>query len=41
VDLVCQLLESKPAIDLRFRSDWFLREAAKNGRTGKEEEQWR
>ncbi|KAF9183846.1 hypothetical protein BGZ51_001978 [Haplosporangium sp. Z 767] len=34
VDLVCQLLESKPAIDLRFRSDWFLREAAKNGRTG-------
>ncbi|KAF9138085.1 hypothetical protein BG015_002521, partial [Linnemannia schmuckeri] len=32
VDLVKQLLKSEPAIDLGFRSDWFLREAAKNGR---------
>ncbi|KAF9538259.1 hypothetical protein EC957_007041 [Mortierella hygrophila] len=32
VDLVMQLLKNEPAIDLGFRSDWFLREAAKNGR---------
>ncbi|OAQ36363.1 ankyrin [Linnemannia elongata AG-77] len=32
VDLVMKLLKSEPAIDLGFRSDWFLREAAKNGR---------
>ncbi|KAG0287331.1 hypothetical protein BGZ96_008764 [Linnemannia gamsii] len=32
VDLVMQLLKSEPAIDLGFRSDWFLREAAKSGR---------
>ncbi|KAF8922946.1 hypothetical protein BGZ58_003556, partial [Dissophora ornata] len=31
VDVVCQLLKGEPRIDLRFRSDWFLREAAKNG----------
>lgn len=30
-----QLLKSKPAIDLGFRSDWFLREAAKSGRQSK------
>ncbi|KAF9931581.1 hypothetical protein BGZ67_005248 [Mortierella alpina] len=33
--LVRQLLESSaPKIDLRFRSDWFLREAARQGRQG-------
>ncbi|KAF9387001.1 hypothetical protein BGX21_000665 [Mortierella sp. AD011] len=32
LDVVRQLLKSKPKIDMRFRSDWFLREAAKNGR---------
>ncbi|KAI7825199.1 hypothetical protein BC939DRAFT_449006 [Gamsiella multidivaricata] len=32
MDVVSQLLKSEPRIDLRFRSDWFLREAAKNGR---------
>ncbi|KAG0300225.1 hypothetical protein BGZ98_009352 [Dissophora globulifera] len=31
VDVVYQLLLSEPRIDLRFRSDWFLREAAKSG----------
>jgi hypothetical protein len=35
VDLVMQLLKSEPTIDLGFRSDWFLREAAKNGRQSK------
>ncbi|KAG0000411.1 hypothetical protein BGZ79_005957 [Entomortierella chlamydospora] len=32
LDVVRQLLKSEPKIDMRFRSDWFLREAAKNGR---------
>ncbi|KAG0207517.1 hypothetical protein BGX33_006803 [Mortierella sp. NVP41] len=32
LELVMHLLKSEPAIDLGFRSDWFLREAAKNGR---------
>ncbi|KAF9363194.1 hypothetical protein BGX34_004658 [Mortierella sp. NVP85] len=32
VDIVSRVLKCEPKVDLRFRSDWFLREAAKNGR---------
>ncbi|KAF9205732.1 hypothetical protein BGZ49_003573 [Haplosporangium sp. Z 27] len=32
LDVVSRLLKDEAKIDLHFRSDWFLREAAKNGR---------